>query len=443
MIDLNSVCAVVLAAGKGTRMKSSIPKVFHNVAGLPIIGHIIRTMQNAKLGQIITVLNPSISLDHLPAQLRNVDIAIQKEQKGTGDAVREALQHVDTNIKYAVILYGDTPLINKDTILRSVEHCLNNNADIYVLAIDDNTNGTLGKLTLDENGYVNSIVESCDVVGKNVTSLCNVGMIAKMDMLRKHITDIQMNSRKNEIFLTDLVSLIYRSGGRCMYDVLPANEMLGINTMTDLAKAERIFQQNMRNKFLENGVRMIAPETVFFSYDTEIESDVTIHPYVIFGPGVHVKKGTVIDSFCHVCGADIDAASVGPFSRLRPGSRLHQGVKIGNFVEVKNSEVQSSSKVNHLSYIGDTKIGHSTNIGAGTVTCNYDGYRKFTTEIGNNVFIGSNVAMIAPVSIHEGAIVGAGSTISKDVPKDSIALTRPEQVSIDNAAIKFRNKRRK
>ena len=438
---LANYCSIILAAGKGMRMKSSTPKVFQKVAGLPIIGHIIRATKSCHFGQNIAVLSKDASLDLLPEGLKDVTIARQILQNGTGGAVISALEHVNPEIEYALILYGDTPLISPESISLAAESACK--SDILVLAAKVDKNLPFGRLDVDENDHVRAVIEPCDPRNAACADLCNVGMIVKIDILLKYLNSVEINPIKNEIFLTDLIDIVYRAGGVCDYIEMPYDEMCGINTLEDLARAEGFFQAKMRHKFLHNGVKMIAPETVYFSYDTEIENDVEIHPYVVFGAGVHIKKGTVIESFCHITGSEISKASIGPFARLRAGTRISDDAKIGNFVEIKNSKIDNKSKVNHLSYIGDASIGSNTNVGAGTITCNYDGYKKFTTNIGNGVFIGSNTAIIAPVSIKNGSIIAAGSTITEDVEENSLAISRAKQVVLDDAATRYHERRKK
>lgn len=433
--------AIVLAAGKGTRMNSSTQKVFHKIAGLPILGHIMLALKCCNIQQTIVVLSQDASIEALPDDLRNVDIARQIERNGTGGAVIQALGKLRCESEYALILYGDTPLITADSINKAILE--SSGSDVHILATRPSTNKPFGKLFLDECNNVCAIIEPCDERSAICPNLCNAGMIIKTDVLKKYIRTITPNNIKNEIFLTDIVELAYNAGLKCTYSELPYDEMCGINTMRDLAEVEAVFQHKMRETFMNCGVHMVAPETVFFSYDTIIEKDVEIAPYVVFGPGVHIKEGSVIESFCHIVGADVDQAAVGPFARLRKGSYLHKKSKIGNFVEIKNSEISEGAKINHLSYIGDASIGCKTNVGAGTITCNYDGYKKFRTSIGNDVFIGSNTSLLAPISIGTGSIIAAGSTISENVEDGEIAIARHEQTNISGAAVRYHEKRRK
>lgn len=435
-------CSIVLAAGNGSRTKSSFPKVFQSVAGLPILGHIILTLKRSLISQHILVLSENAPVEVLKDSLENVDTVTQIEKNGTGGAVGVALDSIRNDITHAVVLYGDTPLINSESINIALNKT--KDSDIVVLAIETTEKNSLGTLEIDKHGFVKFIVEKCDVNRCECrTNLHNVGIIAKTDVLKQFLPQIKLNEEKREFFLTDIVHLAYNAGRKTSYTVLPTDEMQGVNTMSDLAAIERIYQQKRRQHFMNLGVKLIAPETVFFSYDTNIEPDVVIFPYVVFGQGVSVKRGATIESFTHISGAEIENASVGPFARLRAGTKLHNDVKIGNFVEVKNSEVAEKTKVNHLSYIGDTILGTRTNVGAGTITCNYDGYNKYKTVIGNEVFIGSNSTIIAPIKIGDKTVIAAGSTLTMDIPSESMAISRSKQENIPNAGKMYHIKRKK
>ena len=434
-------------------MKTEKPKVFQEVGNLPILGHIITALKAAYFSQIVTVLAPDADLLDLPENLRMVDVAVQEHPRGSGDAVLSALPCVSED--EILVLYGDTPFVTKETLNRVVDEFRNGDFDLSVLAVRVPENTTFGRLLIDENSpvpRVKKIVEQCDFSDNSgglsycesgLSDLCNVGIIMKKKVADELLKEVQPNARKNEIFLTDLVDLACQAGYATGYVECDRDEMFGINTMKDLAAAEAIFQRKMRDHFLENGVKMVAPETVFFSYDTRIEHDVIIQPYVVFGPGVNVHKYSIIQSFSHVEGAEIEAAKIGPFARLRPGANLREGAKIGNFVEVKNSVVGAGAKLNHLSYIGDCEIGEKANVGAGAITCNFDGFSKQKTRIGRGAFVGSNACLVAPVEVGEAAIVGAGSVVTRDVPASAISVGRSEQKNVENAALKFREKREK
>ena len=293
----------------------------------------------------------------------------------------------------------------------------------------------MGKLeAADEKGTIKSIVEAKDSQNstKKLLPLCNCGFLIKRSLLDKFIGTIKPSSVTNEFYITELVRIAYENGYVCRYYEADARELSGANTLAEMAVLERNFQDIMREKAMANGVKLIAPETVFFSYDTEIEPDVVVQPFVMFYEGVRIKKGAIIGPFCVVEGARVGMAQVGPFSRLRPGTEINDRAKIGNFVEIKKSVVSEGAKINHLTYIGDSFIGKNTNIGAGTITCNYDGVHKHKTHIGENVFVGSNSALVAPIEIGDNATVGAGSVITDDVPKDALAVARGRQRNIDD-----------
>lgn len=436
----DSVCIMILAAGKGMRMKSETPKVFQLVAGLPILGHIISSAKQSCASQILVVLAPGANLSLLPENLRDVDCSFQKNQNGTGGAVIQTIDAVEADA--FLVLYGDTPLVTSETLNSVISGFQNTKSDLAVLAIDVPGDSAFGRLLLDENGHVKKISEACEKLD-NCTTLCNVGILIKKTVAEKLLPLINENPIKHELFFTDIVELAYSNGYKTNCILTPKEEMYGINTMSDLSKVEGIFQNRIRQKFMADGVKLAAPETVFFSYDTKIGHDVVINPYVIFGPGVEVKPYTEINSFSYIEGAVIDAAKVGPFSRLRPGAKIEPGAKIGNFVEIKNSTINENSKVNHLSYIGDSELGRDVNIGAGTITCNYDGFKKYKTKIEDNVFIGSNSCLVAPVKVSDSAVVGAGSVVTQDVEANAICVCRSKQKNIRDAAIKFRGKRKK
>lgn len=278
------------------------------------------------------------------------------------------------------------------------------------------------------------------VTKKTLIPLCNSGLLIRKDVLKKLINEIKPSKITGELYITEIVKLAYKNGFKCRYLQRSSEELLGVNTCSELAEMEKIFQNHMRKKHMENGVHLVAPETVFFSYDTKIEQSVTIHPYVVFLNNVHIKSGSIIGPFCVIEGAEIQNAQVGPFSRLRTGTTLCEGAKAGNFVEIKNSTISEKSKINHLSYVGDSFVGQNTNIGAGTITCNYDGFTKYNTHIGNNVFIGSNSAIVAPINIGDDAVIGAGSTITKNINNDELAISRNHQINYENGASRFRER---
>lgn len=437
----NSV--IILAAGDGSRLKSSTPKIFHKVGGLSIIGHVLKTVREVS-DDIVIVLKPSYN-DYEIEFSENAVRAFQERQLGTADAASCGFNHLKNQEDgWAFVLYGDIPLISADT-LRSMISMQNTDASIVVLAMNSENSVDLGKLEpAEEPGIIKGIIEAKDASKHDkVIPLCNAGFMVKKSVLREFLPKIKPSTTTGEYYLTDIVKLAYNSGLKCRYYQGEVEELSGVNTREELANLEKYFQEKKRHEVMDNGVTLISPETVFFSYDTEIEKDATIYPYVYFSTGVRVSSGAKVGPFCVVEGTEIMEAQIGPFSRIRPGTKVFTGAKIGNFVEIKNSEVGEESKVSHLSYIGDCKIGENTNIGAGTITCNYDGFKKNKTKIGNNVFIGSNTAMIAPIEIEDGAMIAAGSVITEKVLTNELGIARGRQKNIPEYANKFRKLRRK
>lgn len=435
---------VILAAGYGSRLKSSLPKVFHKIGGLSLIDHVIRVASELYADEIVTVLNPKY--ENFQSEVNeNIIKAFQPIPNGSADTVKFAMEKLSpSDSGWVYILYGDIPLISPDSLNKMYDVAVSNsNTAVVVLAFDAGKDQNLGKLELAEKeGTIKRIVEAKDLTEKDKTiPLCNAGLLIRRDVLNDLLYKIEPSEVTNEFYITEIVRLAYESGFDCRYYEASKEELSGANTRAELATLERYFQDRMREKIMNKGVTLVAPETVFFSYDTEIENDVTIHPYVVFGKNVKIKSEAEVGPFCVVEGAEVRSAQVGPFSRLRPGSEIHDGAKIGNFVEIKNSVINEKAKVNHLSYIGDSDLGKNTNVGAGTITCNYDGFKKYRTEIGENVFIGSNSALVAPVKISDGAIIGAGSVITKDVDTNSLAIARGFQKNIENWAVNFRVKK--
>lgn len=432
---------VILAAGYGSRLKSSLPKVFHRIGGLSLIDHVVKTATEISADEIVTVLNPKYEAFQSEVN-KNIIKAFQPIPNGSADTVKCAMEKLSpSNQGWVYVLYGDVPLISADSLNAMYNIAVSNpNTAVVVLAFDAGKDQSLGKLELAEKEEkIKRIVEAKDLNKNDKTiPLCNAGLLVRRDVLNDLLYKIEPSEVTREFYITEIVRLAYQAGFDCRYYVASKEELSGANTRSELATLGRYFQDQMRKKIMDKGVTLVAPETVFFSYDTEIENDVTIYPYVVFGKNAKVKSGAEVGPFCIVEGAEIRSAQVGPFSRLRPGSEIHDGAKIGNFVEIKNSIINEKTKVNHLSYIGDSNLGKNTNIGAGTITCNYDGFKKYRTEIGESVFVGSNSALVAPVKIENGAIIGAGSVITKDVDSNSLAVARGIQRNIENWAVSFR-----
>jgi len=438
----NSV--IILAAGDGSRLKSSTPKIFHKIGGLSLIGHVLKTAHDIQSDDIVVVLKPSYSNYDIEFS-DDVTRAYQDKPLGTADAANCGFKQLkQTDNEWCFILYGDIPLISKDTLQAMID-MQKTDASVVVLAMDSTGAVGLGKLEpADEEGTIKGIIEAKDASKfDNVIPLCNAGLMIKISVLREFLPKIQPSPVTQEYYLTDIVKLAYRAGYKCRYFQADVTELSGANTREELSILEGYFQNKKRKEIMNKGVSLIAPETVFFAYDTEIENDVTIYPYVYFLNNVQIQKGAQIGPFCVVEGADVADAQVGPFSRLRPGAKIKSGAKVGNFVEIKNSEIGEKSKVNHLSYIGDCEMGSNTNIGAGSITCNYDGFKKHKTKIGNEVFVGSNTALVAPVELEDNVMIGAGSVITKDVKENDLGIARGNQKNIVGYAKKFKDARSK
>ena len=429
-----SLSIIILAAGQGLRMSSDVPKVFHCIGNYPMIYHVLDL--SLKFKPITTTLVVSKKLDifkdSLVKRYKNITFQNQIKPLGTADAVTSALKNKKIfKSDTALILYGDTPLISFDTLNRALKEFKKKKIDLSVISmIVNNVNNSYGKLILKEE-KLEKIVEKSEL-GKNQSNinLCNSGiMIIKTNYLIEQLKKIKNQNLKNEFFLTDLVEIFNKENYKVSYFNSKNGEAMGVNDKSDLAKLEKQFQNNMREKFLKAGVTLIDPSTVYFSQDTKIGRDVTIHPNVIFGPKVKISDGVEIKSFSHIENSTIKKFSiVGPFVRLRDKTVINDRAKIGNFVEIKKSDIKNDVKISHLSYIGDTLIEKNTNIGAGTITCNYDGLKKNKTFIGENCFIGSNTSLIAPIKIKRDSIIGAGTVIDKNIQESTIVYRKSKLI---------------
>ena len=428
---------IVLAAGMGTRMCSSSPKVMHSLAGRPMINHILETASEVGYENLILVIGPEMEKHNdlfLPYKT-----VVQKERLGTGHAVKIALDEMSCSSNNVIILYGDTPLITASSLNRLIGF-LDSGADSALLAFRYNESNSYGRVFVNGD-VVDRIVESSDASEEELNnSLCNSGIMA---ISGKKIVDIvnkiKNNNIKQEFYLTDIVSLLKEEGGRTVFYESSSEELIGINDKKDLSKAETIIQNKYRSKFMDKGVTLVDPSSVFFSFDTIIGRDVEIGPFNIFGPGVSIGSGVRIKSFCHFEHTTIsDNCIIGPYARLRPGSVIDNNARIGNFVEIKNSKINEGAKVNHLSYIGDTNVGKESNIGAGVITANYDGFSKSKTKLGERVSIGSNSVLVAPVNIGNDSITGAGAIVRKDIPDNSISVTEGVQKTSQGVALKYK-----
>jgi bifunctional UDP-N-acetylglucosamine pyrophosphorylase / glucosamine-1-phosphate N-acetyltransferase len=433
--------AIVLAAGEGTRMRSAWPKVLHPLAGRPLLAHVLGTINQAGVTATAVVIGPGE--DAVAAEVKRVSPAaewfVQPERRGTAHAVLAARAAIERQADEILIVYGDTPLVQPASLSR-LRAAIANGAAVAVLGFRASDATGYGRLIV-ENDELVAIREEADAsASERKTALCNGGTMALAGKTALAILQrIGDHNRKHEFYLTDAAEIARDMALSAAAVEVEEDEMRGINTKKQLAEAEAVAQQRLRQAALDAGVTLIAPETVYLCADTKFGRDVVVEPFVVFGEKVTVEDGAVIHSFSHIAGAHIGkGVSVGPFARLRPGTRLGEGARIGNFVEVKETVVEAGAKANHLTYLGDASVGANANIGAGTITCNYDGAAKHRTEIGRDAFIGSNSALVAPVKIGEGAYVGSGSVITQDVPADALALGRNRQVTKKDWAKRLR-----
>ncbi len=425
--------AIILAAGEGTRMKSKHPKVVHELAGKAMLSHVLALVKAVGASRCDVVVGPDMApiADLVKREVPDAQIYIQTERLGTGHAVLAARDALEAPADDVLILYGDTPLVTSRS-LEKMRDGLANHAAVAVLGFRAEDPGGYGRLITDSDGNLLAIREDKDATtSEREINFCNSGVMAfDGKSILTLLDSIGKENAKGEYYLTDAVEIARNRGDKVAAIEGSEDEVLGINSRAQLAEAELIFQRNLREKALAAGVTMISPDTVFLASDTELSSDVVIEPNVFFGPAVKVGEGATIRAFSHIEGAVIgDNVVVGPFARLRPGTKLGKGSKIGNFVEVKNAEFGEGAKANHLAYIGDAQVGDAANIGAGTITCNYDGYQKHRTEIGHGAFVGTNSSLVAPVKIGDGAYIGSGSVITKDVESDALAVARGKQIS--------------
>lgn len=424
---------IILGAGMGTRMNSDLPKVLHQIAGAPMLVHAMKSGSALDPAHTVVVAGHGAELVEAAAKAYDPDvtIAVQSEQLGTAHAVsqaRDALVDFDGD---ALVLYGDTPFIRAETLAAMTAARLTH--DIVVLGFEAADPGRYGRLILKDD-QLDRIVEFKDATDeeRNVT-LCNSGVVAaNTAMLFDLIDSVGNDNAAGEYYLTDIIGIARTRGLRATVVRCAEAETLGINSRDELAQAEALFQANARQMAQEDGVTLIAPETVFFAHDTVIGRDTVIEPNVVFGPDVTIESSTTIRAFSHLEGCHVSRGSVvGPYARLRPGAELAENVKIGNFVEIKNAQIAAGAKVNHLSYIGDATIGARSNIGAGTITCNYDGVFKHHTTIGEDAFVGSNTMLVAPVTVGNAAMTASGSVVTRNVPAGDLAVARAKQ---DNKA---------
>jgi bifunctional UDP-N-acetylglucosamine pyrophosphorylase/glucosamine-1-phosphate N-acetyltransferase len=437
----DSLAVVILAAGKGSRMKSDKPKVLHELAGRPLISWLLESVELLSPEKIIVVTAPD--MDDVRDIIAPHHSVVQKQARGTGDAVKAALPALDGHKGDVLVLLGDTPLLAHDTLQDLIDARHLDNAGLSVLGVELDDPHGYGRLVPDKKGKLVRIVEQKDCTAEEEKlTVVNTGAFCVAAIkLAPWLEQLSDENSQNEYYFTDLPAIARAEGYKteiCIsYD---EDEVAGINSRAQLAAMEAIVQNALRHKAMDNGATLLDPESVYFSWDSEIGRDVVIEPHVYFGPKVRIADNVRIKAFSHLEDCTVQSgADIGPFARLRPGADIGEKAKIGNFVEVKNTKLGAGSKVSHLSYVGDGDIGTGVNIGAGTIFCNYDGFDKHKTTIGDGAFIGSNSTLIAPVKIGENALVAGGSIVVKPVPSDALYMTRPEAVIKDGWAMRFKN----
>jgi len=420
---------IILAAGKGTRMQSDLPKVLHPIGGVPMLGHVLATGRTLEPDRCVVITGHGS--DRVEALLCEIDPDIQTvrqtEQLGTGHAVAQARPALDGFEGLVLVLYGDVPLLRADTLQRMAHAA--QTSEVVVLGFEPADPTGYGRL-ITQGDLLERIVEHKDTTkAERALGLCNAGILAcRAPLIFDLIDAIENTNASGEFYLTDLPELARRRGLGATVVTCDEDETIGVDSRGKQARAEGFFQARARAEALANGITLMAPETVYFAQDTVIGRDTLIEPHVVFGPGVTVESGAHIRAFSHLEGCHVARGSVvGPYARLRPGTELSENVRVGNFVEVKNATLDAGAKLNHLSYVGDAFVGAAANVGAGTITCNYDGVMKHKTTIGAGAFIGSNTMLVAPVTVGDGALTGSGSVITQDVPADAIAVARAPQ----------------
>ncbi|MGE0597721.1 MAG: bifunctional UDP-N-acetylglucosamine diphosphorylase/glucosamine-1-phosphate N-acetyltransferase GlmU [Hyphomonadaceae bacterium] len=439
--------AIILAAGQGTRMKSALAKVLHPMGGRPLIDWGLALASDLRCERTIVVIaaNAEVVAARVRAALGESAIAIQDPPRGTGDAARAAGAALESFAGDVVIFFGDTPLIRAATLERMF--AARTGADIIMLGFRPADPTGYGRILRDDAGeFVRNVEHKDATEAERRETLCNAGaLVADKSALFQLLAQLRDDNAQREFYLTDVPGLGRAAGLKiAIVEAEDEQEVLGVNSRAQLADAEAAFQQRARAELMAGGVTMIDPASVFLSFDTRIARDVTLEPNVYFGPGVSIAEGARIKAFSHIEGAEIGAgAQIGPFARLRPGAKLGESVKIGNFVEVKNATFGPKAQASHLAYVGDADVGARANLGAGTITCNYDGFAKYRTTIGEDAFIGSDTALVAPVSVGKGAYTGTGSVITRDVPDGALGVARGRQANLEGWADKNRAKKQK
>ncbi|AWC23976.1 Bifunctional protein GlmU [Aminobacter sp. MSH1] len=435
--------SIILAAGEGTRMKSTSPKVLHQIAGLPMVAHVARTAEAAGADGLALVVGHGGDEVKAAAErfAPGAEVFVQTERLGTAHAVLAARAAIARGHDDVLVMFGDTPLVEAES-LATARQKLADGAAVVVIGFRPPNSAGYGRL-IEKDGRLVAIREDKDCTDEErKIGFCNAGLMAIAGNEALKLLDQVGNANaKGEFYLTDIVEIADKAGLKVVATEASFESVLGINNRAELAEAEAIWQKRRRRQAMLEGATLIAPETVYFSHDTEIGSDVLVEPNVWFGPGVKIAGGATIHAFSHLEGSNVGPrAEVGPFARLRPGADLHEKAKVGNFCEVKKATVEKGAKVNHLTYIGDARVGAGANIGAGTITCNYDGYSKFFTDIGAGAFIGSNSSLVAPIAIGAGAYVASGSVITEEVPGDALAFGRARQKTLPGKGKELRER---
>jgi len=444
MSDTPNFAVVILAAGQGTRMRSDTHKVLHPIAGKALLMHLLDSVDRLGAEKRVVVVGKGRDQVEKALKGRDVSIAHQAEQKGTAHAVQQAKDALAGYEGAVLILYGDTPFVEPETLKRMLDRLDGGGGPgVVVLASTPDDPLKYGRIILGEGDHIAKMVEYKDATEEErAVRLCNSGMMAlRAKDLFRWLDQVGNDNAAGEYYLPDVVNIAAAEGRGAVVIEGDPYETAGVNSRAELAHLELDWQRRRREQALQDGATLIDPESVWFAADTKLGRDVTVEPHVVFGPGVEVADGATIKAFSHIEGAIIATkAVIGPFARLRPGAKIGERAKVGNFVEVKKAVLGPGAKANHLSYIGDADVGANANIGAGTITCNYDGFGKYNTVIGQGAFIGSNTALVAPVTVGAGAIVGAGSVITKDVEADSLAVERSEQRGVAGWAKRFRDR---
>jgi bifunctional UDP-N-acetylglucosamine pyrophosphorylase/glucosamine-1-phosphate N-acetyltransferase len=444
MSDQRRFAVVILAAGQGTRMRSDTHKVLHPIASRPLLLHLLDRVDALGAEKRVVVVGKGREQVEKAIQGRDVAIAVQAQQKGTGHAVQQAADALSGYDGPVLVLYGDTPFVEAETLRRMIDR-LNGDGGPGVVVLASRPDDPLkyGRIILGKGDHIAKMVEFKDASEEErAVRLCNSGMMAvRAADLFRWLEQVGNDNAAGEYYLPDIVNIAAAEGRDAVVIEGDPYEAAGVNSRAELAHLELEWQRRRREQALDEGATLIDPESVWFAYNTRLGRDVTVEPHVVFGPGVDIADGATIHAFSHIEGATIGAkASIGPFARIRPGTKLGERTKVGNFVELKKAEIGEGAKVNHLSYVGDAQVGARANIGAGTITCNYDGFGKYKTVIGAGAFIGSNTALVAPVTVGDGAVVGAGSVITEDVEADALAVERSEQKGIAGWAKRFRER---